>query len=93
MSEVTELSLNYSEIATSKNYSPNSKIDDGLDTLLNYQVKEEKDPNVATGLYDDHKKSSSRHARYLSRRKSTVNFWVHCNEAVMSKIEKEKKKL
>ncbi|MCD7470217.1 hypothetical protein HAX54_009931 [Datura stramonium] len=62
LSEVTELSLNY---------TPNSKIDDGLDTLLNYQLKEEKDPNVAT---DDHKKSSSRHARYLSRRKSAVNF-------------------
>ncbi|KAK4377460.1 hypothetical protein RND71_003756 [Anisodus tanguticus] len=71
LSEVTELSLNYTEIAS---YTPNSKIDDGLDTLLNYQLKEEKDPNVATGLNDDHKKSSSRHARYLSRRKSARNF-------------------
>ncbi|KAM3287723.1 putative protein phosphatase 2C 65 [Capsicum chacoense] len=74
LSEVTELSLNYTEIATSKNYTPNSKIDDGLDTLLNYELKEEKDPNVATGLNDDHKKSSSRHVRHLSRRKSAMNF-------------------
>ncbi|CAN4126233.1 unnamed protein product [Withania somnifera] len=73
LSKLTELSLNYTEIATSKNYTPNSKIDDGLDTLLNYQLKEEKDPNVATGLNDDYKKTSSRHARHLSRRKSTMN--------------------
>ncbi|XP_009800840.1 probable protein phosphatase 2C 65 [Nicotiana sylvestris] len=79
LSEVTELSLNYTELVSSQNYTPNSKIDDGLDTLLNYQLKEEKDPNVvATGLNDgsgnDHNKSSSRHARYLSRRKSAMNF-------------------
>lgn len=45
LSEVTELSLNYTELGPgSHNYAPSTRSDDGLDTVLNCQVKEKPTP-------------------------------------------------
>nr|XP_004249617.3 probable protein phosphatase 2C 65 [Solanum lycopersicum] len=79
MSEVTQLSFNYAELANNQNYPDNTKTDDGLDTLLNYQVKEgddqETDRGVKDGSDNDIKNSSIDHLHYRGqRRKSAMKF-------------------
>ncbi|KAL3356988.1 hypothetical protein AABB24_017580 [Solanum stoloniferum] len=79
MSEVTQLSFNYAELANDQNYPDNTKTDDGLDTLLNYQVKEGDDQEIDRGVKDgsdnDNKNSSTDHLHYRGqRRKSAMKF-------------------
>ncbi|XP_060174523.1 probable protein phosphatase 2C 65 [Lycium barbarum] len=81
MSEVTQLSFNYAELANDQNYPDNTKTDDGLDTLLNYQVKEGEDQEIAPGVQDgsdnnNKKKNSSTENLHHrgQRRRSAMKF-------------------
>ncbi|XP_027070523.1 probable protein phosphatase 2C 65 [Coffea arabica] len=78
LSEVTELSLNYTELGpVSHNYVSSSRSDDGLDTVLNCQVKEKPTHDVqgAKGeqLADSSGSSSSRETLIRNRRHPTGN--------------------
>ncbi|XP_009782883.1 putative protein phosphatase 2C 65 [Nicotiana tabacum] len=81
MSEVTQLSFNYTELATDQNNPENAKTDDGLDTLLNFQVEEdEDDQDIARGPEDgrdnDNKNSSTTEHKHNQgqRRRSGMKF-------------------
>ncbi|CDP19943.1 unnamed protein product [Coffea canephora] len=78
LSEVTELSLNYTELGpVSHNYVSSSRSDDGLDTVLNCQVKEKPTHDVqgAKGEQsaDSSGSSSSRETLIRNRRHPTGN--------------------
>ncbi|KAK4377607.1 hypothetical protein RND71_003903 [Anisodus tanguticus] len=79
MSEVTQLSFNHAELANDQNYPDITKTDDGLDTLLNYQVKEGYDQEIAGGVQNGsdngNKNSSTEHLHYRGqRRRSAMKF-------------------
>ncbi|CAI9097212.1 OLC1v1033585C1 [Oldenlandia corymbosa var. corymbosa] len=82
LSEVTELSLNYSALGP-ENIAPSAKSDDGLDTVLNLEVNKDKDmpandqippaPNNDEVLIDDPDSARRGGARIRSRRQNTRN--------------------